>query len=560
MFNVIRTLRCERTPMFDAARNYTHTNWAIDVEVHYHPVLTAYRIPGQANVPQAPGFAPVATPGALPGETDLALLTRLLQPRGHLKITAGGAIMLETPERIDRTRPRTVANTYACDVKGGPSIDMVSTPQQIGFRHWVVNLHIVADVRDIASGFPQGDSAIISNLWVSNEDINSDRRSVRRFAGRAILRADVMRLANVNANNFRDLFLFACPDHYQRKVVSVSLNEDGTVLDWMFEDTMRGYDLGRGSPILDIECYRTGSVQRGSPLKLVFDTIRGVATAGSGANFQIAGNTVPVGAIAAVAVAALDNLPKSYLHCRCDLTADRNANLGVLTAIALGICQHQIAADSDAGMPLTGSLEITFRQDIADKVYTSVEMSTQFTSEAVLTAAGKFAGAAYDQWGGFNARLAAGLDAAMVELTRRFNMDSRRLEIVTPAGAAGGGSIPKRADPPSHAAVVVVASRQGDVLNVPHFEGPNFPPPAGGDRNNNPPLRQGAFGVVPQETPVGQSFVPPGFIPPAPGSALDPQGADAVGQIPSGIEHLIVQALMGPAELPKEPTTLTTDS
>ena len=566
VFNVVQTVSCERTRVTDHANNYLHTHWEVVAKVNWQPALTAYTIP-------APGGKPVATPGTLPGETDLALLSRLLQPRGQLRLIAGDSIILDCPVplpgRVAEPNGKAVDSKfrYPCDVKGGPSIEAVGVPQMIGFRHWFVTLHIVADVRDTV--WPKGDSnvnAVLSNLWVSNEDIDFQRRSVRRFAGRAILRADVMRSKEINANSLRDLFLFRCPDHYQRKVVSVSLSEDGTELEWMFEDTMRGYDLGFQSPILDIECFRTGSVTRGSPLKLLLDTIHGIANAGSGANFSVSGEiigtggsvTVPVGAFAAVAAAALDNLPKSYLHCRCDLTGDRNADLGFLTAVAMGICNHQITEDSDAGQLLSGSLEITFRQDIADKVYTSVEMSTQFTSAAVLNAAGTFLGTAirqeYRNFAGITPALQASLDAAMQELIRRFHMDSRRLEIVVPPGAGGGGGMPRRAEPPPGSTLLVIASRQGDVIFAPHVAGQ---PPPDGPRNLNPPLRQGAFGVVPQAAPVA---FPGGFIPPAPGSPDDPFGWKPTGAIPAGIEHLIVQTLLGQNQLPPPPPQLLTDS
>lgn len=521
-FNVIQTVSWERTRIRDEANNYLYTHHDFTVDVNYHPVLAAYTRPGKFNA------APVATPGASPGATDLALLTRLLQPRGLLRVTAGGTVVLETPAFIAGD----AGKRYDCDVRGGPSVEMVGVPLQVGYKHWVVRLHFIADVRDYPEKYDDK-NAVISNLWTSEETIDYQRRSVRRFAGRAILRADIMRNGRVNANSFRDLFLFACPNHYQRQVVHVQMSEDGTELHWMFEDTMRGYDLGLGSPIVDIECYRTGTVARGSPAKLIVDLARNATRAGS----------LP-GVATSVLFTLLDNLPRSYRHVRCDLTGDRNGNLGVLSSIALGVCTTHLGLGGLVSWA-SGTLEVTFRQDIADTVYTSCEMSTQFTDDAIINAVV----AAVDRlqnWQDLVPTLANASNAATRQMVAAFMQDSRNVRMMQPARDQNQ---PPAVIGPAPSGIIesIIASRQGDNL------GENFPPaiPAFG-RNNNPPMRQGAFGVVPQ-TDVG-------IVPGAGPLAVSIVPATPTGSIPAGIEHLIVQALLGQDMSPPQPTTLETDS
>jgi len=532
-YNVIRTLKCERTGVYDVVGNYLYTHWDCLFEVNYQPspIHAAYVAPALFT-------APVATPGTLPGVTDVSTLVPLLQPRQLLRLTAGGTVILETPSRIEPNGQR-----YACDVTGrGPTVDLVGVPMMVGNRHWVVTLHIQADARDRRQTFPQGRSAIISNTWVCTEDIDYQRRSVRRFAGRAILRADVMRLATSNANTYRDLYLFACPNHYKRQNVQVQISQDGTIADWSFEDVMQGYDLGVGSPIVRIECFRTGSVQRGSPLKFLVDVARGVGRAGS-----------LLGTVPAFIAAVFDNLPRSWRQCRCDLIGDRNANIGVLSGIAMGVCLHHNGVG--IGQLVSGSQEITFRQDIGDQVYTSCEITTTYTDEAILNAAGAlFNNMNVDRianWQNHVPNIAQASAIIGQQLTTAFTqLDSRNLRVVIPA-AIPGGAPPVEQAVPANQQQIIIASRQGDSL------GP-VPEPGGNNlswgQNNNPPLRQSAFGVVPQNVV--------GTIPPRPVAA----DVAAIGSIPIGIEHLIVQALLGENfalgqnESPPEPTDLTTDS
>lgn len=559
-FNVIRTHRCERSYAFDKQNNYLHTHWDILAEVNWHPALTAYTLPG------GPGTAPVFTPGTFPGATDLALLSRILQPRGQLICSAGAAIILIAPQPDASNTSK--SGFYPCDVIGGPSIKVVGVPRMIGIKHWVLNLHITADVRDtVFKNNTSNNNAVLSNTWVSMEDIDYQRRSVRRFAGRAILRADIMRNQNINANSLRDLYLFACPDHYKRQVVSVQLSEDGTTLDWAFDDVMQGYDVGVGSPIVALECYRGGKVTRNSPLKLMADGVRAIANSPWGAN------TDPLqtvfGLMFNLAAVGFDNLPKSIRTCRCDLTGDRNADLGRLTSIALGVCAQQVGF-ANLGQIYTGCLEIRFMQDIGDQVKTSVEMSTSFTDDRLITAlnqtAGEFTGRVIRGIGNLAANdpevllrllnptqnLTSILNTMTRALTTDFRVDSRKLVMVedpsdTPQ-AQVQGVVNAAPAPPRGRITTIIASRQGDVLG-------NSNNQLG--QNDNPPLQQGAYGVVPQED---INNPPPDFNAIFDASDIAGAAAEATGTIPAGIEHLIVAALLGQGQNPSAPTTLLFDS
>jgi hypothetical protein len=568
VFNVIETLACTRERIYDEANNYLWTAWRFTVRTHWNPRLVAYNVAG--GLPPQPGYpignfvgvpgVPVLAPGTYPGITDLSLLNYLLQPRGLLRVLAGGMTILETPALVDGWIPPTVSGPtgqlfnpdppngrYPCDCTGGPSVKIVSVNEIMMLKDWLVTLQFSADVRDVEPGqstveydpnseppvLNAATNGIISNLWVGQEDIDKQRRSVRRFAGKAILRADVIRQARVNANTFRDLYLFPTMNHYQRENVHVQISEDGTECLWSFEDRMRGYDLGDGvsnrpdneslpnSQILDIECWRTASVSRGSPAKLAFDTVRGLSRAGSIA-----------AAPAALVVAALDNLPKSYRHCRTEILGDRNADLGRLTIIAFGICMQQIGFGNIATL-LTGTHEIIIRQDIGDEVRVSVEMSTMFTDDGVLGALINAAAAIpaipnlilnpNQQWPAFVPALALQMNAASMQMCAAMTQDSRSLTILDPPAPQpqpAPALVPGDIAAPAPGPTTVIATREG-----------------AGAILTNPPLLQGAFGQVCQETVLDVAGL----------EALQVTAADAAPQgiIPQGVHNFIVQAIMG---------------
>jgi hypothetical protein len=492
-FDVVRTLHCERSMIRDEAKNYLWHHWDVLVEVNYQPALAAYAIRGQ-GVPVQVAYDPVAHTGQMPGDTDLAILTRLFQPRGLLRLTAAGVVILETPTLIGNGR-------MPCDCTGGPFIEVVGVPLMVGLRHWVVTLHIKADVRDYVSDNTDK-NCVLSNLWVGTEDVDFRRRSIRRFAGRAILRADVMRMhqntpGGINANLFRDLYVFPCPDHYQRQNVHVQLSEDGTILDWSFEDAMRGYDLGAGSPILDIECFRTGYITAGSPLKGTVDAAR---STGLGIIGDLLSPIANVGRIlntpGRAFVNTVENLPKAYINCRCDLTGDRNADLGKLSAIALGVVMNQIGLNVAA--LLTGVYEIIFRQDLADNVYTSAEFTVRWTDDVL------FAGAAAMAAGGGAGALPGALSVLQngsAQIVRNFTTDQKTLKVAALGINTGGPSgLPD-------ANVGAVADRSGGINQNPAFFGTNGSfglTPLGGTNRIEPFIVQALLGqeLQPQTPPV----------------------------------------------------------
>jgi hypothetical protein len=202
----------------------------------------------------------------------------------------------------------------------------------------------------------------------------------------------------------------------------------------------------------------------------------------------------------------------------------------------MGVCVQQIGF-GNLGQLATGSIDMTIRQDIADSVYTSVEITTLFTDEAILNAIGNIRLDGIDSFRNAVPFIATQMNSLGQQLTVQFLRDQRRLEMVQQIAEPNNAGVnPVIIPPAANLATTIVASRQGDPMGQNGAWG----------QNNNPVMRNSAWGVVPQETV--------GVIPPAP---LFPEPS---GTIPAGIEHLIVQVLLGQNQIPATPQSLNTDS
>src|SRR5215831_6706001 len=226
VLDVVQTQRFHRSSVRDDVNNYMMTRHEVEAICNYQPALVSYANP-LAEVPQI-------TPGKLPGETDLATLSRLLKPRQKLKVTAGGSVVLETP-----------TGNYKCDAQNGPTCEFVSVPKMIGYRHWVVHVRFVAHTNDCK----ESDSIVLTNTWTSTFDVDELFYPTRSVAGKAVLRTDMMRNQHITADNFRADFFFPIDANYVRENINVRLAEDGATLLWSFQDVGRCYNVSETSPI-----------------------------------------------------------------------------------------------------------------------------------------------------------------------------------------------------------------------------------------------------------------------------------------------------------------------
>ena len=357
--------------------DYLFTKWTIDVICQYNPDAMSYE---HGDI-----FGAIfKSEEALPGTTDNAIRNYLMNPRRLLRIVAGGEEVLASPSMS----PAKVR--YPCDAKNGPFCDMLAINQMIGVVHFIVHCRFTTyvieypenslTVRPRSGGVDQvivGQNVVVSNRWVSSEDIDELGYPTRRTAGEAVLRSDFMRQRNqtqmaqpgnnnFNADSFRSQFFFPVPDNYQRQNVKVEISSDGTKLRYSFEDVARCYNLGGTSPIRKIEAYKNFYVKAGMPGRPLAQWMSGQARA------LVADVTPLIGF-------QLDNLPKYNKNIRVDLWGNRNASRGQLTTIALGVCFEEIGAIAQ-GIISIGFWEITIRQSLHEK-FVSVEITTSWSDD-----------------------------------------------------------------------------------------------------------------------------------------------------------------------------------
>jgi hypothetical protein len=336
---IIRTLptTVREQVMSEDGATYLYTHWVIDVIAH----ITKIDTPGD----------PVPI---LPGETDNTIRNQLMQPRRQLQVIAGGAEILFSPRRI----PNRGNEVYPCDAKNGPYCNVFGIQQIIGISLFVIHCRFETWDVEYDPSEPHSTKApnvVLSNRWVSAEDIDELCYPTRYISGEAILRTDLMQQRNIerrnaNQSNFnaadittlRRYFFFPVPNNYQRQNVRVELSTDGSRLKWSFEDVGRCYNLGGDSPIRKIEVYRNACTEFHGLGAIAADA--GWNALGGLENFGTWGGAQNPGIIRSFRA----KLPQYYISARVDLWGDRDVEQGHLFVLALGCCMNQIGFNTAA--------------------------------------------------------------------------------------------------------------------------------------------------------------------------------------------------------------------
>jgi hypothetical protein len=358
--DVIVTQRFHRASTRDEVNNLLVTKWEIEAQCNFQPALMSYAL--QDPLPALP----IAMPGKLPGETDLAILASLLQPRQQLTVTAGGSVVLDTPSMNPASGGR-----YAADAANGPTATFVSVPKMVGIRHWIVHIRFEATTCSCTAS----SSMVLSNTWTTTFDIDELFYPTRIVAGKAVLRTDIMRAQHLTADNFRPDFFFPLDVNYVRENVNVKLSEDGATLLWSFQDVGRCYNVAPNSPIRKVEIFRStfskagmaSLAQRqiaeaGATETIESQDVYGTVTRGPGMVFRF----------------AKQNMPQYYLNIRCDIWGDRNSLNSAITALSLGICLNQGIA---SGLPMAiTTAEVICRQELTNR-FVSSEITWRWSNE-----------------------------------------------------------------------------------------------------------------------------------------------------------------------------------
>jgi hypothetical protein len=228
----------------------------LDVSAVWNPLVNSYSVSG--------GGAPIATPGLKPARTDVAVRAALLQPRATLlfengfDFTTGGLIPVLHVNADG-------SNGAQADVRGGPFPQSCDIVQVNGCATFMIRFVIKCYTIDCPNA--NSASAIISNRWTQEEDLDEQHRSTIVTSGRMTFRAD--RLHDDDGNGlgpdaFRAAGLPLIPKGFKRERIHVTVTEDGLHLAYVTVDRQQMLNLGldgNGSGAVKVEAFHTVSTQ-----------------------------------------------------------------------------------------------------------------------------------------------------------------------------------------------------------------------------------------------------------------------------------------------------------
>jgi hypothetical protein len=197
--------------------------------------------PGSAG-PFAPSIPP---PGGVPPAGDRlgVSLPRILEilntPKLKLYCRIGNDLVIESPERFSD------GTELSCDPANGPVTD-ARVMQIVNDTSAFVRFKVVTCISD-------SDHFILSNVWSMTDDVDAVGYTTRTVRGRAVFRADYLRLFGLTPDNFRQyLFVPTCPTMRRAKIYA-EVSEDNCTLDYAVVDHETTYGTGGNARVLQIE-------------------------------------------------------------------------------------------------------------------------------------------------------------------------------------------------------------------------------------------------------------------------------------------------------------------
>jgi len=223
---VERTANLTAEPVYDRAGvGYLYTHIVFEAECIYSPFATAAN--RNAGAPDTPGRM-----GDSLGKTLKAWLTEKLNaPHKQLIIDLGPDNVITAPQ---------------VDKFPGVTSDCNNGPQPMrGIAIMEIDGDYAAIVRfGIECWISDCDKIVLSNRWHMRTSTTVDAFTTRVIIGEAVLRTDLMRLAGVNADNFRSSYFMPCPPQFKRDLADGVLSDDGARLQYMIVDREQPLALG----------------------------------------------------------------------------------------------------------------------------------------------------------------------------------------------------------------------------------------------------------------------------------------------------------------------------
>lgn len=381
----VQQLGYEQVPVWDGP-TYLYTIHRMHFRGIYNPASFAWNI--AQNVPLGgdyTGLYPILSPGSLAPITNDAIRHYLLHPRGTLTYNIGGIVQpipggstvvisggmeaLRSPTNVLGADDDDSPASYTVDCKNGPVPLHCNVVEVRGKKTFVVDWAIECYVNE-SYIFRRSTtlSALLSQRWTVEEDLDQDFFATRIINGHAIFRSDRLQILNAVADDFRAWLMNPPQNNFRRTVQQILISEDGTRLDYVLIDRQVPYSLTptviqRGVTRFEAE-YTQGYIRRVSGEQAILDLAlagaSGIATAvGKGGNLASAIKGYGLLQLPK----ALDFIPRFQQHLICRVWGNQNSTRASLYQTSLEVLTSKISAINTR----LGSGSISVTEDLAGK-------------------------------------------------------------------------------------------------------------------------------------------------------------------------------------------------
>jgi hypothetical protein len=234
--------------MSDDGLDYLCTKYTLDVDFVWHERATA------SNMNNGQG-------DRLGVSIDI-LQQRLSQPRGRLVYRIGNDVVLSSPVR----NPALLNGLFPCDVKGGPFPKVMSLTVVNGGKSAFGSFRVETYLNECNDA----DGYALSHRWSDSQSMPGPQWYLhRKVKGHVVFRLDKLIADNFSPDSFRQWFLHPIPFHFRRENIVVWVSEDGSRLEYEFEDVQQSRNIVKESGIANVGGFTLGGFafwKTGNPL------------------------------------------------------------------------------------------------------------------------------------------------------------------------------------------------------------------------------------------------------------------------------------------------------
>ncbi len=333
-------------------------------------------------------FFPAFSRGGLPTQTLEAVRHFWSQPRGTLVYNIGGTALnggvglagisggqeaIHCPTDILGADSAGNPVAYQFDCNNGPTPIALDVVEIKGERTYLIDWTVECAVNEcFLFKTSRTLSALLSQRWTMEEDLDQDFFATRTIKGHAIFRSDRLQVLGAKADDYRAWLFHGVQNNFKRTVQQVLISEDGLRLDYVLIDRETPFNLVPsvvGLGVTRIEAFYTNGFSRGVGteefgLRAGRLGLEAFALVGLGAF-----NDPFIGARRAIDLGLnafdvyLDNVPRFTQQLVCRVWGNRASTRATMLPVAINVMSSRIGL-----VPIQlGSGHINLTEDLMGK-------------------------------------------------------------------------------------------------------------------------------------------------------------------------------------------------